>query len=84
MPREDVDLGLGTHVPDARRGVATRGDEDIEGRVQGERVHAREMSVVVPDDLVHLEVPALDHLRGGERTRRGGGAHTLSSPQEKR
>jgi hypothetical protein len=32
--------------------------------VHAERVDAREMSVVMSDDFVHLKVPALHHLQG--------------------
>ena len=73
MTREDVYLCLGTHVPYAGGGVSARCDEDVEGGVQAERVHAREMTVVVSYDLVDFEVPAFDHLprvRRAEKTRR--------------
>ena len=59
---EDVYLCLCAHVPDAGGGVSARGDEDVEGGVQAECVHAREMAVVLANDLVDLEVPAFDHL----------------------
>ncbi len=84
---EDVDLRLGAHVPDARGGVAAGGDEHVERGVEGEGVDAGEMAVVVPDDLVDFEVPALHHLfekvSSFQKTY-GDVARTLSSPHEKR
>ena len=57
-----MDLGIGAHVPDAGRGVAAGGDEDVERGVEGECLHAGEMSVVVADNCVCFQVPAAHHL----------------------
>ena len=59
---EHVDVAARAHVPDAHDAVAPARAQDVEGRVQAQRVHARQVPVVVPDHLVRLEVPALDHL----------------------
>jgi len=59
---EDVDLGLGTYVPDSGSGVSASGDKDVEGGVDGQAVDTGEVTVVVSDDLVVLEIPALDLL----------------------
>lgn len=59
---KDVYLRFGAHVPYAGGGVSARGDEDVEGGVQAEGVHAGEMAVVLPYDLVDFEVPAFDGL----------------------
>ena len=79
VAREDVYLSLGAHVPHAGGGVSATGDEDVEGGVQVECVHAREVTVVLAYDLVDLEVPAFDHLARVRRTESGdeGGTHLV-------
>lgn len=59
---QDVDVGARAHVPDAGDAVAAAGHEHVERRVQCERVHARQMAMIVTDDLVGLQIPALDHF----------------------
>lgn len=54
----------GSHVPYTHACIATGGHEHVESGVHAERVDAREMSVVMSDDFVHLKVPALHHLQG--------------------
>ena len=49
-----------TDVPDPDARVAAAGHEEVQGRVDRQAVHAGEVAVVVPDDLVHLQVPAHD------------------------
>lgn len=68
---ERVDVRLRSHVPNARCRVATGGDEHIQGRVERHAVHRRQVSVIVPNDLVVLEIPALHLpvLAAGEQVR---------------
>lgn len=42
--------------------ISTRGNKDIKRRVKSQSVDTTEMSVVVANDLVGLQIPALDHL----------------------
>lgn len=85
---EDVDVAACTHVPDSDDTIATAGAEDVQGGVEGESVDAREVTVVMPDHLVGLEIPALDHLvlGAGEEVRVTGGdgqpAHAGDVPRE--
>lgn len=58
----DVDVAARAHVPHPHGAVAAARDEHVEGRVQRQRVHAAQVAVVVADDPVGLEIPALDHL----------------------
>lgn len=57
---QGVNVGLGAHVPDASGGVTTRRHEDIDRGVQGHRVDRRQVAVIMPNDLVVLQIPALD------------------------
>jgi len=63
-----VDVASGAHVPDAGDTVAAPSDEDVESGVEGEGVDAAEVAVVVANDFVGFEIPALDHfvLAAGE------------------
>lgn len=72
---EDVDVGAGAHVPDAGYAVATTCDEEVQTGVQVEGVDAAEMAVVVADDFVGFEIPALDHFvfTAGEEVGMSGG-----------
>ena len=58
---KDMDLVLGTHVPDSSCGISASSDEEVELRVECECIDTTEVSVVLPDDFVLLQVPAL-HL----------------------
>mmetsp|Transcript_8387 Transcript_8387/g.21616 ORF Transcript_8387/g.21616 Transcript_8387/m.21616 type:complete len:206 (+) Transcript_8387:550-1167(+) len=62
VARQAVDLSLRPHVPDPAAGIPSPREQDVQRRVEGQGVHAAEVAVVVPDDLVVLQVPALDHL----------------------
>mmetsp|Transcript_9728 Transcript_9728/g.39391 ORF Transcript_9728/g.39391 Transcript_9728/m.39391 type:complete len:365 (+) Transcript_9728:110-1204(+) len=55
-------LRLGPHVPHPARAVPAASHQHVQRGVQRERVHAGEVTVVVADHLVVLQVPALDHL----------------------
>lgn len=80
---EDMYLGFGAHVPYAGGGVSARGDEDVESGVQAERIYAREMTVVLPYDLVDFEVPAFDRLRRVRPAQmRGVGTHLVFTTRE--
>jgi hypothetical protein len=46
----------------ASDGIPTGGDEDVQCRMEAEGINARQVAVIVPDDLVHLEVPTFHHL----------------------
>ena len=61
VPRQRVDIDLGPHVPDAGGGVPAGADQDVDGGVEGEGVDGGQVAVVVPDNLVVLQVPAF-HL----------------------
>jgi len=61
VSREGVNVGLGPHVPDARRRVPARGHQDVDGRVQRQRIHGAQVAVVMADNLVVLQIPAF-HL----------------------
>jgi hypothetical protein len=62
VSRQTVHLFLGAHVPYARDSVATARDEQIQLRVQRQTEYARQVAVVVPNDLVRFQIPALDLL----------------------
>ena len=62
MAGQAVDLVLRPHVPDARDGVPAAGDEEVERGVELEGEDSREVAVVVPYDLVRLEIPALYYI----------------------
>lgn len=54
---QDVHVRLGPHVPHARDGIATGGDEHVERRMQVERIDAGQVTVILPNDLVDFQVP---------------------------
>jgi hypothetical protein len=56
VPAEREHLHLGAHVPHAAGGVAAASHDEVQGRVQRQAVHARQVPVVVAD-----------HLQAGER-----------------
>ena len=62
VPTQHVDLRLGPHVPHTRRRIPPRRHQHVERRVQTQRIDARKMAIVLPHDLVRLQVPALDKL----------------------
>lgn len=62
-----VDLVLRPHVPDASDGIASAGDEEVERGVELEGKYARQVAVIVPDDLIRLQIPALYFDDKGER-----------------
>ena len=49
-----------TRGPDGA--ISASREQDVQSRVQGAAVDAAQVAVVVPDDLIGLQVPALDHL----------------------
>ena len=53
---------LRPHVPDSRRRVTPTGDQQIELRVQRKGENGAQVTVILADDLVLLEVPALNLL----------------------
>ena len=57
-----MDVAPGAHIPNTGDTVAATRYEHVERRVQSEGVDAAEVAVVVTNDLVCLEIPALDHL----------------------
>jgi len=57
-----MDLRLGAHVPHTRRRIAAGRHDDIERRVQAQRIDTREVPIVLPHDFVRLEIPAFDQL----------------------
>lgn len=59
---ENVHRGLGSHVPYSCGGVSSTGDEEVELGVQGQGKHGTEVPMVLPHNLVLLEVPAFDCL----------------------
>lgn len=62
VPRQDVHGCFGAHVPHTRDRVAARRDENVQRRVQGQAVHARQVSVVMSNDLIRFQIPAFDHF----------------------
>ena len=61
---------LAPHVPHPSGGVPATTDEHIECRVKSQIINGAKMSVVVPDHLVVLKIPAL-HLNGKNESRAG-------------
>jgi hypothetical protein len=59
---QDVDVATRTHIPDTDDTIATTGTENIKSRVQRQCVDTAKVTVVMPDHLVGLEIPALHHL----------------------
>lgn len=57
-----MDVASGAHIPDTGDTIATTRYKHVESRVQGEGVDTAQVAVVVTNDLVCLEIPALDHL----------------------
>ena len=68
-------LRLGADVPDAADRVPASGEDDIQRGVRGDAVDPAQMSVVIADNLVILQIPALDRLvlTTGEEVRRPSG-----------
>lgn len=62
VPTQHVDLRLRPHVPHTRRRIPSRRHQHVERRVQTQRIDARQVAIVLPHDLVRLQVPALDKL----------------------
>ena len=62
LPSQNVHVGARAHVPDADDAVAATRAQDVEGRVDGHGVHARQVAVVVADHFVRFQVPAFDHF----------------------
>ena len=60
VPSQGVDVDLGPHVPDPGHRVPAAGDQDIQGGMEREVIDSAEMTVVVTDHLVILQIPALD------------------------
>lgn len=61
VARQGVNIGLGSHIPYPGRGVSAGCGQHIDRGMQRQRVDGRQMAVVVTDDLVVLQIPAL-HL----------------------
>ncbi len=59
---ETVDLCLGSHVPHASDRVSAGAHQYVERGMERERVAGAQMTMVVTNDLVGLQVPALDLL----------------------
>ena len=68
---ERVDVHLGPHVPHPRRRVPAATEQDVQCGVERQVVDSAKVAVVVADDLVVLQVPALDLpvLAAGEEIR---------------
>lgn len=62
MARENMDVAAGAHVPHTSDTIPTSSDEDIERRMQSERINTTEVAMVVADNFVGLQIPALDHF----------------------
>ena len=57
VPSDHMKLRFCAHVPNASRCIPASGDENVECWVQAtESVHARNVSVTVPDDLVYFTI----------------------------
>ena len=54
-----MNLSFGPHVPDSSTRVTTAGDQDINGRMEGQRVHGTQVPMIVTDNLIILQVPTL-------------------------
>jgi hypothetical protein len=59
---ENVDLGSSSDIPQSDDRVSSASRDEIQRRVLSDAVHAREMAMVIPDDLVLLQIPAFDGL----------------------
>lgn len=59
---QSEDVGARPHVPDPHTRITTSRRQDIQSGVNIQRIDARVVAVVLPDDLVRLEIPTLDHL----------------------
>lgn len=62
MARERKDLRFCAHIPDASTRVSATGNEDVECGMKINTKDARQMPVVMTNDLVCFEIPTLDHL----------------------
>lgn len=62
MTGQNVDVAARSHVPDTCGTITAACDENIERRVQSESIYAAQVAVVMANNLVRLEIPALDHL----------------------
>lgn len=69
-----MDIASRPHVPDSSYAVSATSDKNVESRVKGEGIDAAEVAVVVSNDFVRLEIPALDHFvfTAGEQIRVSG------------
>src|ERR1700733_8461398 len=86
MTCKDVDLSFGAHIPHSRRGITARRDKDVKCWMQGQGIDAREMAMVMSDNFIRFQIPALHHLNGTIRSgwMKQWKMNTLSSPQENR
>ena len=56
-------MGFCPHIPNTSGRVSSRGNENVQCRMETERVNSGEVSVVMADDLVGFQIPTFDHLR---------------------
>mmetsp|Transcript_20831 Transcript_20831/g.42466 ORF Transcript_20831/g.42466 Transcript_20831/m.42466 type:complete len:327 (-) Transcript_20831:259-1239(-) len=62
MSRQTVNLMLRPHIPNPRHGIPPAGDQQIQRRMEFQRKHPRQMSVIMSNDLIGLQIPTLDHF----------------------
>ena len=59
MARQTVNLRFRPHVPQSDGWVSTACSEQIEGRMEGQGENARQVTVILPNHLVLLQIPTL-------------------------
>ena len=73
MTSEGEDICSSTHIPHSDTRITTTCDKDVKRWVQTfvrrlsfpdsrQGVDSREMAMIMPNDLVGLEIPTFDHL----------------------
>jgi len=62
MTSEGENIRPCPHVPNPHARISTSGAENIEGRMNRERINTGEVSVIMSDDFVHFQIPTFDHL----------------------
>ena len=62
MTRQTMNLMIRPHIPNPRHRIPPPGHQEIQRRVQLQREHPTQMPVIMPYDLIGLQIPTLDHL----------------------
>lgn len=60
MAAQRMHTSLRPHVPDTSRRVTATSDKQIKLRMQSEAIDCAQVAVILANNLVLLEVPALD------------------------